>query len=272
MVSVAAETVRENPCLGCPSYCCSGNLINVCSCDVWLIARELRIKPTDFLAFADLSEESPYDFKLDSSDRTYCLALYMKELPDGSRRCIFALDLPNHQVRCGIYPFRPIGCQAYPFAFAGEEIAVKPWAFCPEATWDLSQLDLAYWQEELGRHDMEFSIHAFVVAGWNKEMMKQPRMERLSFRPFLHFLIGVCSRLEPVRGMIPAPAWSAIRKQWRQFTARGVNPLLSETHEGIGVPGWGEWLRGIQSVVAEASQDIQLPATGREGSLEEVLP
>ena len=270
MVSVAAEAVRQSPCLSCPGYCCWQNLVNVCGYDVWLIARELHLKPTDFLAFAELGQESPYDFRLDSSDKAYCLSLYMKELPDGTRRCIFALDLPNDQVRCGIYPFRPIGCRAYPLAFAGEEIVVKPWALCPEETWDLSQLDLAYWQEELGRHDMEFSIHAFVVASWNKEMMKQPRMEKSSFRPFLNFLIDVYSRLDVVRGTMPTAAWSGIWKQWRRFTGKGLNPLFLEMSQRISITGWGQWLRSIQNVVAEASGDIQLHAMGWEKSPEEI--
>lgn len=68
----------------------------------------------------------------------------MKELASGSYRCIFALDLPNNQVRCGIYPIRPIACQAYPLAFVGDEIAVKPWTSCPDDSWDIGQLDLSY--------------------------------------------------------------------------------------------------------------------------------
>jgi Fe-S-cluster containining protein len=270
MVNVAPETVIENPCLGCPGYCCWQNLINVCGYDVWLIARELHIQPTDFLAFADLREESPYDFRLDGSDRTYCLALYMKELSDGSRRCVFALELPNEQVRCGIYPSRPIGCRAYPFAFAGREVVVKPWALCPEKTWDLSKLDLAYWQEELGRHDMEFSIYAFVVGIWNGQVMKQPKTEKLSFRPFLNFLVDVYDHLEVLRGMVPAAAWPGIWKQWRQFTARGANPLLSKTREDMNVTGWVWWLQGIQDLMAEASQDSQLCAAGERKSPEEI--
>jgi len=261
MVSIPRETIKENPCLGCPGYCCWQNLVNVCGYDVWLIARELHIKPTDFLAFAEFNTESPYNFRLDSSDRAYCVVLYMKELPDGTRRCIFSLDLPNHQVRCSIYPFRPIGCQAYPFAFAGEEVAVKPWALCPEETWDLSQLDLAYWQEELGRHDMEFSIHAFVIQAWNREIMKQPKLEKLNFRPFLNFLIDVYSRLDTVRAVLPKEAWSDIWKQWRQFTAKELNPLLLKMNQRISMTGWGWWLQSIQNVVAEASHDIQLHAT-----------
>jgi Fe-S-cluster containining protein len=269
-MNVAAEAVIENPCLGCPGYCCWQNLINVCGYDVWLIAHELHIGPTDFLAFAELSEESPYDFRLDSSDRTYCLALYMKELVDGSRRCVFALDLPNEQVRCGIYPFRPIGCRAYPFAFAGEEVVVKPWALCPEETWDLNQLDLAYWQEELGRHDMEFSIYAFVVGIWNGQMMKQPKSEKLSFRPFLDFLVDVYDHLEILRGMVPSAAWPGIWRQWRQFTAKGANPLLSQTREDMSVTGWRWWLQGIRDVMAEGSQDRQLCAAGERKSPEEI--
>jgi Fe-S-cluster containining protein len=176
----------------------------VCGYDAWAIAANLHLKLTEFVAFAELNEENPYNFRLDSSDRAYCLALNMKELPDGSRRCLFALNLPNNQVRCGIYAIRLIACQAYPLAFIGEEVMVKLWALCPEGAWDIGQLDLAYWREELGRHDVEFSIYAFTVGSWNKEVMKQPKTEKLDFRPFLDFLTNVYSRLEIVRRTVPA--------------------------------------------------------------------
>jgi Fe-S-cluster containining protein len=167
------EAVKQNPCLGCQGYCCSDNVINVCGYDVWSIATNLHMKPTAFVAFAGFNEESPYNFKLDSSGNSYCLALYMKELRDGRRRCIFSIDLPG-QIRCGIYSFRPIGCRAYPIAFFGEEVMAKPWALCPEGSWDQNRIDTAFWQEELGRHDMEFSIYAFMLVAWNMAAQRRP--------------------------------------------------------------------------------------------------
>ena len=238
LVEPAEESARQNPCLVCPGHCCSQNLINLCGYDVWVIARELNIHPTDFLGLADLGEKSAFYFRVDGSEKAYCLVLNMKELPDGSRHCIFALDLPHQQVRCGIYSMRPIACRAYPLAFAGEEVVAKPWAYCPDGAWDVGRLDLAYWREELGRHDMEFSIHAFLVAVWNTEMMKQPKLERLDFGPFFSFLFDVYRRLESVRVAIPAGAWPDIWKQWRQFTAAGHNPLLLKTGQTVEVAGW----------------------------------
>ncbi len=254
------ENGQPNPCLNCPGFCCAQNLINVCGYDVWVIARGLHIKPTDFLAFADLTEKSPYDFILDSSGRAYCLALNMKELPDGSHRCTFALELPNHQVRCGIYSFRPVACQSFPLAFDGEEVTIKPWFSCPDVGWNLDELSLPYWREELGRHDMEFSIYGFVVAIWNKVMTKQPKLPQLDFRPFLNFLMNFYQRLEVARGAVPDGAWSEIWKQWRQFTADGSNPLFLKVSETVATTGLGCWLQSIQKTVMEVSQDMQLQA------------
>jgi Fe-S-cluster containining protein len=251
--------MTQNPCLGCPGACCWQNLINLCGYDVWTIATNLHIRPTDFLAFAELSEESPYDFRLDSSEKAYCLALYMKKLPDGDRRCIFSLDLPNHQLRCGIYPFRPIACRAYPLAFLGEEVVVKPWAMCPEASWELSQLDIAYWQEELARHDMEFSIYALAVGSWNKEAMKQSKQEILDFRPFLNFLMDVYGRLDAIRGTVPAEAWPGIWKHWREFTAGGLNPLfleMKETNDCPAIPACHSYENGLLSVRPEPVEGL----------------
>ena len=267
-----ARALKYNPCLSCPGHCCSQNLINLCGYDVWKISEELHIMPTEFVAFAELNEESPYDFRLDSSDKTYCLALYMKKLLDGNRRCIFGLDLPKHQLRCGIYPFRPIGCRAYPLAFVGEEVVVKPWAMCPEDAWDASQLDLSYWPEELGRHDMEFSIYALAVRSWNKAASMLPELEKLDFRPLLDFLVNVYSRLEINRELISAEAWPGIWKHWRQFTAEGLNPLFLK-NEQKGETSWDWWVQDIHKAVAEASQKIPMHTTDpKENSAEEILP
>jgi Fe-S-cluster containining protein len=271
MVTVLDESTKHNPCLGCAGYCCWQNIINLCGCDVWAIASKLNLRPTDFVAFAKLDDENPYNFRLDSSDRAYCLALRMRELSDGSRRCLFALDLPNNQVRCGIYPFRPIACRAYPLALVGEEVMVKPWALCPEDVWDASQLDLAYWREELGRHDMEFSIYACIVGSWNKIAMNQPRLENLNFVPFLDFLMNIYSCLETIRREVPAEAWSEIWKQWRCYTARGLNPLLVKANGTAKMASWTWWLESIRKVIATASRDIQLRTIELEKTAEEIV-
>jgi Fe-S-cluster containining protein len=271
VTSVAAETVMENPCLGCPGYCCWQNLINLCGYDVWAIAANLHLEVTDFVAFAKLNDENPYNFRLDGSDRAYCLALRMRELSNGSRRCIFALDLPNNQVRCGIYPFRPIACRAYPLAFIGEEVMVKPWALCPEGGWNASQLDLVSWREELGRHDMEFSIYACIVGSWNKMAINQPELEKLNFVPFLDFLMNIYGCLETVRTEVPTDAWPEIWKQWRCYTARGLNPLFLKNNGTVGVVGWNWWLESIRKVIVTASQDIRLQIIEPEKSPEEIV-
>ena len=271
MVNVLSRPIRQNPCLQCPGHCCSQNIINLCGYDVWVIARELHLKPTDFVAFAELNDENPYNFKLDSSDRAYCLVLRMRELPDGSRRCLFTLDLPNNETRCGIYPLRPIACRAYPLAFVGEEVMVKPWALCPEGLWDIRQLDLARWREELGRHDMEFSIYACIVRSWNKMAMNQPMLEKLNFAPFLDFLINTYSGLEIVRREVPAEAWPEIWRQWQCYTARGLNPLFLKSNGTVRMASSAWWLENITEVIALASQDIRLPTVELEKSPEEVV-
>jgi Fe-S-cluster containining protein len=270
-VNVAADTTRESPCLGCAGYCCWQNLINLCGYDIWAIAANLHLKPTDFVAFAELNDENPYNFNLDSSDRAYCLALRMRELPDGSRRCIFNLELPNDQIRCGIYPFRPIACRAYPLAFFGEEVMVKPWALCPEGAWDKRQPDLNYWREELGRHDMEFSIYACIVGNWNKMATKQPRLENLNFVPFLDFLMSIYGSLETVRRKVPAEAWPEIWKQWRCYTARGLNPLLLKSNGTARIANWAWWLENIRKAIVTASRDIRLQTIELEKSREEIV-
>lgn len=271
MVTIPGNAVKQSPCLGCAGYCCWQNLINLCGYDVWAIAANLHLKHTDFLSFAELNDENPYNFRLDSSDRAYCLALRMRELPDGSRRCIFTLDLPNNQARCGIYPFRPIACRAYPLAFVGEEVMIKPWALCPEGVWDVKQLDLVQWREELGRHDMEFSIYACIVGSWNKMAMNQPRLEKLNFVPFLDFLIDIYGCLETVRSEVRAEAWPEIWKQWRHYTTRGLNPLFLKRNRTARMTSWTWWLENIKKVIAVASQGIQLQTIELEKLPEEIV-
>jgi Fe-S-cluster containining protein len=241
------KTAKQNLCMGCPGYCCSDNVINVCGYDVWSIAKNLHIKPSDFAAFAGFNEESPYNFKLDSSGNSYCLALYMKELQNGSRRCIFSIDLPG-QIRCGIYSFRPVGCRAYPIAFSGEKVVIKPWALCPEESWHNSRIDTAFWQQELGRHDMEFSIYAFMLAAWN--MAAQRHLPgALDFQPFLTFLMDCYACLDDLRTEILQESWADIHRQWRRYTSRELNPLFVSTSEMKHPDCWDSWLTGIRRAV-----------------------
>lgn len=243
---------KHNPCIVCPGHCCSRNLINVCGYDVWVIAQELSIKPTDFLAFAQLEEEeTPYNFQLNGSGKSYYLVLNMNEQSDGTRRCMFGLNLPGHQLRCGIYGWRPIACRAYPFVLEGGEVAIKPWALCPEGAWNLDDLNLLPLREQLGRFQMEFCIYGLVVAGWNARVAQRPPPEKLDFRPFVNFVMDVYDNLESMRGKVSSDAWPGIWSRWRESMARGVNPLAPKEMESSSPPVWEQWLEDIHKVVGK---------------------
>lgn len=247
---------KQSPCINCPGHCCFRNLINVCGYDAWVIAQELSIKPTDFLAFAQLQEEeTPYNFQLNGSGKSYYLVLNMKEQPDGSRRCMFGLNLPRHQLRCGIYGLRPIACRAYPFVLEGGEAAIKPWALCPEGAWNLDDLNLLPLREQLGRFQMEFCIYGLVVAGWNERVAQRPPSEKLDFRPFVNFVMDVYDNLEGVREKVSSDAWPGIWNRWRESMARGVNPLTPKEMESSSPPVWEQWLRDIHEVVGNVPQN-----------------
>ena len=252
MTDITKENVNKSPCVNCPGICCSQNLINICGYDLWVIVRELSIHPSDFVGLACLNKNSLYSFLIDGSEKAYGMVLNMKELSDTTRRCIFALNLPNNVVRCGIYPLRPIACRAYPLAFAGNEVVVKPSSFCSDGAWDTSEFDSSYWQEELSRHDMEFSIYAFLLAIWNTNMQRQPELDRIDFQPFFTFLLETYKRLDSVRLVIPKDDWPRIWRQWRQFTAQKVNPLFLRTTQRRRATSWDTWLRSIKETVLEA--------------------
>jgi Fe-S-cluster containining protein len=237
-----------------PGHCCSQNLINVCAYDVWLIATGLSLSPTSFLAFAQMEADSPHHFRLDGSDQAYCLALNMREQSDGSRRCIFLMELPNGQTRYGIYGLRPIACRAYPLALTEDGVAVKPWAMCRERYPSLSGSDVAIWQAEMERHDMEFSVYALAVETWNRKVMEQADTRELDFRPFLDFLMGVYGRLEPARRAVPEESWPAIWSRWRGFTVEGLNPLLLPVDASVRYESWTGWLQSIREAVGESVQ------------------
>lgn len=254
--SVPGNTTRVS-CLSCAAHCCSQNLINICGYDTWLIANGLDVEPTAFLAFAQMEADSPYHFRLDSSEQAYCLALNMREQANGIRRCIFLMELPNGQTRCGIYSLRPIACRAYPLALIEDLVAVKPWAMCREGYPAPSNPDISIWQQELERHDMEFSIYALAVKIWNQKAMEQPVIRELDFRPFPDFLMDLYSRLEPARRGVPEESWPAIWSRWRRFTAEGLNPLLLlPADDPAGDERWALWLQSIREAVADSAERI----------------
>ena len=247
------KEAKTNPCLNCPGHCCFRNLINVCGYDVWVIAQELSIKPTDFLAFARLeSAGTPYNFQLDGSGKSYCLMLNMNEQPDGSNRCIFGLNLPHQQLRCGIYTLRPIACQAYPFVLDEGDVTIKPWGLCPQGAWNLDALDIPSLKEQLGRFQMEFCIYGLVVARWNEQVAQQPPLEELDFRPFVDFVMDVYEALEGARAEVPSDAWPEIWNQWLETVTSGVNPLGPQGVELDPQRAWVQWLQNIHRVVEGA--------------------
>ena len=252
LVSTSEEVVKQNPCMNCPGLCCSQNLINICGYDVWVIVRELQIHPSDFIGLACLNAGSHYSFRIDGSDKAYGMVLRMKQSPDGNPRCIFAIDLPNNVVRCGIYQIRPVPCRAYPLALDGDKAVVKPSSLCPDGTWNACDCDSSCFGDELARGDMEYSIYSFLLAVWNREMLRWPEPGRANFGAFFTFLLDVYRQLDPARAAIDADDWPAIWSQWRRHTACQINPLSSRTALTGGTASLTQWLRSVREIILEA--------------------
>lgn len=247
------KEAKPNLCIDCPGHCCSRNLINLCGYDAWVIARRLYIKPTDFLAFADLQgQDTPYNFQLDGSGKSYHMALNMNEGADGSRRCIFGLYLPHGQFRCGIYALRPVGCRSYPFVLERGELAIKPRALCPEGVWALDDDDVRSLKAQLGQSDMEFCIYGLLVASWNEQVAQKPPLETLDFHPFVNFVMDVYDRLNAARAQVPANAWLDIWNRWQECIVNGVNPLGSNGMRLDQPCAWDQWLQNIHRAVEDA--------------------
>ena len=119
---------------------------------------------------------------------------------------------------------------------------------------------------------MEFSIYAFIVAIWNRAMMRRPRQEKPDFRPFFEFLFGVYEGLEPARAVVPADAWSGIWERWRKFAVEGLNPLSLKADKTAAAASWNQWLRSIQKVVVEAYQNTWFHVISQEESPEGHAP
>ena len=101
--------------------------------------------------------------------------------------------------------------------------------------------------------------------------INQSKLEKLNFSPFLDFLMNIYSGLEIVRGEVPAEAWPEIWRQWRCYTARGLNPLFLKSNGTARMASWAWWLENIKKVIAVASQDIRLQTIELEKSPEEIV-
>ena len=77
--------------------------------------------------------------------------------------------------------------------------------------------------------------------------------------------------LEAVRREVPAEVWPEIWKQWRCYTARGLNPLFLKSNGTERMASWTWWLESIRKVIATASHDIRLQTIELEKSPEEVV-
>jgi Fe-S-cluster containining protein len=178
-----------SPCAGCHTRCCLEYTVRITGYDAWRIATELRVA-IDAFAVPLEAEEAPADgFRLDATERRLVLALRRRAADDEhARACAFWLPL-GASGRCGIHPQRPDVCRIYPTYLRDGNVQLRPDAKCPALAWNLADMDLSHWREQLERHRRREEVYGSVVACWNERMDAVPEGRQVPLEAFYAYLM-----------------------------------------------------------------------------------
>jgi Fe-S-cluster containining protein len=193
-----------SPCATCTQGCCHEHLVPVSGYDVWLIATSLELDPEQFVVAVPEEEPGATGFLLDRSGQTYDLALDRARARTIADACLFWIELPGGTGRCGIYPFRPQVCQAYPASLREGRVVRREDVLCPKPAWRDGTLGRPEWARTLRSLEVEHDVYRLVVRLWNQRVA-----DEVSLTSYYAHVLDCYQRLAPVRASAAPDEWSA---------------------------------------------------------------
>jgi Fe-S-cluster containining protein len=228
--------------------------VTVSGYDAWVIARNLRLAPEQFLVA--VAQESPEGggFLLDRSGQTYDIALDKARARTREKPCVFWIGLPGGIGRCGVYPFRPRVCQTYPAVLHEGRAERREDVICPRPAWRDGTLRQPLWVHRLHAMHVEHDIYRLVAARWNDHVMRTASPDVVSLAAYYDYVLRFYDRFEPVRGRLGTQEWTALCERWAGRPRRGESPLADEA----AAPREWAWLLSV--VVDTAASLLPGPA------------
>src|SRR5687768_15148998 len=188
----------QNPCATCGA-CCRSYIVPVYGHDLWQLSRRQRLSPEQFAVVVPEKGPRPEAFRLQADGPFHSLALDKKGRFDINRPCVFLMELPGGNARCGVYAERPVVCQSYPMSLWSGVVALRRDVLCPTDSWPLEQVLRPHWNEKLRRLVFELDIYGEIVARWNARVAALPQV-RFVLPEYFAYVLNVYDRLDALAG------------------------------------------------------------------------
>jgi Fe-S-cluster containining protein len=214
-VTEEGEEHRHNPCATCGA-CCRSYLVPVYGYDVWRLSTRQRLSPEQYVILVPEEVPRPEAFRLQAAGNPYTLALDKKGRLSIQRPCVFLLELPGNNDRCGVYGDRPVACQTYPMSLWNGVVGQQQKTLCPPNAWPLVEVERPHWHRKLTRLHMHLDIYGEVVARWNARVAAYPAATFVVFE-YLSYLLNVYDRLAALDVSLEPETMDTVEASWPTF-------------------------------------------------------
>jgi Fe-S-cluster containining protein len=253
----------HNPCATC-GICCRAYVVPCYGYDVWRLATRQRLSPDEFIVLVPEKKPRPEGFRLRADGQVYTLALDKKG-PFGIKRpCVFLIELPGGNDRCGVYSERPVVCQTYPMSMWSKVVVQRTETLCPPDSWPMTEVQRPHWRTKLTLLCFHLDIYGEVVSRWNARVAAYPQADFVLME-YLSYLQNVYDKLHALGEALGPEVMEVVEASWPTFP----RPALDEetvTKFADSVPWLGYFARArrvIDSFYKEIpSQPPSMRATG----------
>ena len=235
-----APADQHNPCATCGA-CCRNYLVPLFGYDVWLIATRQRLSPESFCLIYPEKEARPESFHLEADGQDYSLALDKKGRFALKKSCIFLMELPGENARCGVYDHRPVVCRSYPMSMWSRVVAQRRETLCPPDAWPLKEVTHPRWAVALRRLCLDLDVYGEVVTRWNARVATRPGFS-FALPEFFSYLLNVYDRLATLDESLGPERMAEVESTWPTFPRPALDdPAKLQELAEQGVP-WARYL------------------------------
>ena len=178
-------------CAGCRGRCCRTYVVPITGGDAFRLSRRLRAPVESFARFVPCRDGARRGaIRFSAGEDGHQLALAHR---DTAATCVFVLELPGEQIRCGVYDDRPVVCRTYPLAVRDGEAALRDDVICEGEM--VAPPELPDWRDLVAREGIAWEIYEAALEGWNASADRLADGARAEPAVFLSWLGAVYDRI-----------------------------------------------------------------------------
>jgi Fe-S-cluster containining protein len=184
--------------------------------DIWLLSSRQRLSPEEYLILVPEKAPRPEGFRLQADGKVFTLALDKKGRFGIKRPCVFLVELPGGNDRCGVYADRPIVCQTYPMSMWSKVVAQRTQTLCPPNSWPLAEVTRPHWRTKLTLLCFHLDIYGEIVARWNARVAAYPQATFV-LPEYFSYLLNVYDRLAALDAALGPEVLEVVEGSWPTF-------------------------------------------------------